>query len=270
MDNKTLTPFFRSLSLAEAWNGDFDLLSAAGMSSEQLKCFMEICKNTPTSTRDIYDFLIGKDPLFRSIYGKGNFIDQEEQFVFPFIVGKKIPEDIMEVVGPIGTQTSKYHQETLQQHVELVMANLVDAGVDESLAAKLAVLHDVGKKYTSATNAVGGVCFYNHAEISAFIAGHWLRKSCDKGLAKEIVAIIYGHMLPFTSWNVEKHWKTGKPVNYRQDFYEQLLCYTDNDTTVADRITSNIDTLAKCDEGVSEFSPIILEKIARGHGFICD
>ena len=270
MENKTLTPYFKKLSLAQAWEGDFRPLSMAGMPPEQLTCLMEICKNAPKSIKASYDFLVDKDPLFRSIYGEGSLIGQEEQFVFPFIVGKKIPEDIKEVVGPIGTQTSKYHQETLQQHAELVAANLIDTGIDKDLAVKLAVLHDIGKKYTSATNAVGGVCFYNHAELSAFIVSHWLRQSCDEKTAKEIVAVIYGHMLPFTSWNVEKHWKTGEPVNYRQDFSGQLLLFMDNDVASADRIMSAIDTFAKCDEGVTEFSSIILEKIARGHDLICN
>ena len=270
MENKTLTPYFRNLPLSEAWEGDFGLLSMAGMPPGQLKCLTDVCKDTPKSTKAVYDFLVDKDPLFRDIYSDGTFIDQEEQFVFPFIVGKKIPEDIKEVVGPIGTQTSKYHQETLQQHVELVVANLIDVGIDEALAVRLAVLHDIGKKYTSATNAVGGVCYYNHAELSAFIAGHWLRQSYDEKSAKEIVAIIYDHMLPFTSWNVERHWKTGEPVNYRQDFYGVLLRYIDNDVAAADRIMSTIDTFAECDEGVAEFSPAILEKIARGHGLICN
>ena len=267
MDNKTLTPYFRNLPLSEAWTGDFGLISMYGMPPGQLECLKEICENTPAS---FYDFLTDKDPLFRSIYSEGTFVGQEEQFVFPFITGKKIPEDIKEIVGPIGTQTSKYHQETLLQHVDLVAANLVDAGIDEALAVKLAVLHDVGKKYTSATNAVGGVCYYGHAEISAFIAGHWLREIYDEKSAKEIVAVIYGHMFPFTSWNVSKHWKTGEPVNYRQDFYEgQLLRYCDGDTAFVNHIMLLIDIFSKCDEGVAEMTPAILEKIARGHALIC-
>ncbi len=269
MENKALTPYFKKISLAEAWEGDFGILSMNGMPPGQLKHFMDICKNVPADARAVYDFLVEKDPLFRDIYGDGIFFNQEEQFVFPFITRKRIPEDVKEVTGPIGTQTSKYHQETLQQHVELVAANLVDSGVDEELAIRLAVLHDVGKKYTSATNKVGGVCFYNHAEISAFIAGYWLRQSLDEKSAKEIVAVIYAHMLPFTSWNVEKHWKAGEPISYRQDFYEVLLRYMDNDVVAVDRIMSTIDVLSKCDEGVAEFSATILGRIARGHSLIC-
>lgn len=254
MENKTLSPYFKNLPLAEAWEGDFGLLSMNGMPPGQLRLLMDICRNVPADTKAIYDFLIEKDPLFRDIYGNGTFINQEEQFVFPFVSGE-IPEGIKEVTGPIWTQTSIYHQETLLQHVELVAAHLIDEGVDEELAVLLAVLHDVGKKYTSATNKVGGVCYYNHAELSAFIAGHWLRASLDKKLAKEIVAVIYAHMLPKISWNVEKHWKTGEPVNFAQDFYGQLLRYCENDEVSADRIFSLIRQFALCDNGVTEFTP---------------
>ena len=270
MENKTLTPYFKNLPLAAAWEGDFGLLSMNGMPPGQLKHLMDICKNVPENAKAIYDFLVEKDPLFRDIYGDGTLINQEEQFVFPFITGKQIPEDIKEVTGPIGTQTSKYHQETLQQHVELVVAYLVDNEVDEELAIQLAVLHDVGKKYASATNNVGGICCYNHAEISAFIAGHWLRASLDEKSAKEIVAVIYAHMLPITSWNTKKHWRTGEPVDYAQDFYGQLLRYCENDKVSADRIFFLICRFAVCDNGVTEFTPAILEYIAKGHALFCD
>lgn len=267
MDNKTLTPYFRNLPLSEAWAGDFGLISTNGMPPGQLQHLKEICENTPDC---IYDFLVEKDPLFRSIYSESAFINQKEQFVFPFITGRAISEDIKEVVGPIGTQTSKYHQENLEQHVALVVANLANAGIDEALATVLALLHDIGKKYTSATNQVGDVCFYNHAEVSAFIVGHWLRnESYNERLAKEIVAVVYGHMFPLNSWNVSKHWKTGELVDFRKDFYEgQLLRYCDGDKAFANHIMSLIDIFAKCDEGVVEFTPAILEKIERGRALI--
>ncbi|MBQ3433110.1 hypothetical protein IJG22_02310 [Candidatus Saccharibacteria bacterium] len=271
MENKTLTHFFRNMTLAEAWEGNFDSLIQAGMPTKQAGLLWDICQSIPESPAAMYEFLVEKDPLFRSIYGIGQFHDGKEIFVFPFIVGKTIPEGIQEVRGPIGTQTSKYHHETIQQHIGLVTVNLVDAGVPKELAVMLAVLHDIGKKYTSATNKVGGICAYNHGEISAFITGHWLRRTFDERKAKEIVAVIYGHMLPLNSWNVTTHWRTGEPVDFRRDFYEgELLSYCDNDTAFADRIMSLIDTFSECDEGVSEFTPIILEKIARGQKLICE
>ena len=271
MENKTLTHFFRNMTLTEAWEGDFSLLIRAGMPAKQVRLLRNICQSVPESLAAIYEFLAEKDPLFRSIYGVGRFHGGLEIFVFPFIVGKTIPENIREVRGPIGTQTSKYHHETIQQHVGLVAANLVDAGVPKELAVMLAVLHDIGKKYTSATNKVGGVCAYNHGEISAFIAGYWLRRMYDERKAKEIVAVVYGHMLPLNSWNATTHWRTGEPVDFRREFYEEeLLSYCDNDSALADRIMSLIDTFSECDEGVSEFTPAILEKIAKGQKLICE
>lgn len=269
MENKTLTPYFSNLTLAEAWEGDFDILAERGMPQNQLEALKDICKKTPNGASDVYDFLTNKDPLFRDIYGNGIFIDQEEQFTFPFIKGKKIPSGFREVVGPIGTQTSKYHKETLTEHVELVAAHLVEHAFGEELARWLATLHDVGKKYTSVTNRVGEVCFCNHAEISAFIAGHWLRQFLNYKSSKEIMAIIYAHMLPSTSWNVTEDWRTGEPVNYAEDFYQELLRFCKNNKVFADHIFSRIYLFSLCDVGVTEFTPAIFEKIAKGHRLIC-
>ena len=269
MDNRTLTPYFRNLSLKQAWEGDFDVLTRAGMLVKQLGLLRDICKTAPESPATIYDFLVKKDPLFRSIYGIGHLHGGEEIFDYPFIVGKKIPEGTKEVSGPIGEQTSKYHRETIQQHVALVAENLVDANVPKDLAVILATLHDIGKKYTTATNKVGDVCFYNHGEVSAFITGYWLRQMYDERRAKGIMAVIYGHMLPY-SWNVTTHWKTGEPVDFRRDFYEgELLPYCYYDVVFAREIMSLITTFSSCDEGVSEFTPVILNKIARGQKLIC-
>ena len=272
MENRTLTPYFGKMSLAQSWEGDYDLLAQAGMPTKQLGFLRDICEDVPTEPATVYNFLVEDDSLFRSIYGSGRFCGScHEFFVYPFVVGKKIPEDIEEVCGPIGIQTSKWHKETIQQHVGLVAANLVDAGISEDLAVTLSVLHDIGKKYTTATNKVGAICAYNHGKVSAFIAGHWLRQIYSRWMAKEIVATIYGHMLPHDTWNVTTHWKTGEPVDYRRDFYEgELLSYCDNDKAFADRIMSLIDIFSECDRGVSEFNPIILERITRGQELICE
>ena len=265
-----LTYFFKGMKLEQAWQGDFDFLANTGMPLEQLQQLQVVCENAPTDAADIYRFLADKDFLFRSIYKKEKNVSREEQFVFPFIKGKTIPDGIKEVVGPIGTQTSKYHHETLQQHAAVVAANLVDVGIEKALAVKLALLHDIGKKYTSATNKIGEVCFYEHAPVSAFIAGYWLRQwPISKRLAKKIVAVIYSHTFPYASWNITKHWKTGEPVDYRRDFYKrQLIGYCSGNTAMADYIMSLIDTFAKCDEGILEFNSVFAEKFIRGYGLI--
>ena len=169
---------------------------------------------------------------------------------------------------PIGTQTSKYHHENLRDHVALVAANLVDAGLSSTLAVQLAVLHDVGKKYTAATNKVGDICYYNHEAVSALIAKYWLRGTASKSTIKQIVAVIYAHLLPLTTWNRTVHWKTGLPCNFRQDFEHELESFYDGNQVDVKRTMELIDTLTKCDEGILEMTPEYAQKIARGRELI--
>ena len=269
MENWTLTPYFRNLPLAAVWEGNFSLLSMAGMPPRQLVYLSDICRDGPRNIKGMYEFLSKDDSLFRDIYGNGYILNLQRMYKYPFVVGKTIPDGVKEVVGPIGTLTSRYHRENLKQHVSIVAANLVDAGMDKTTAALLAVLHDVGKKYTFATNKSGEICNYNHGELSAFIARHWLRKLVGEETAKVLVVTIYGHMLPHNSWNVSTHWRTGEPVDYRRDFCRLLLRFCDGDMAVSSSIMSLIDLLAACDRGVTEFTPDVMNRIARGHALIC-
>ena len=269
MENWTLTPYFRNMPLAAAWEGDFSLLSMAGMPPRQLVYLSDVCRDGPKSIIGMYEFLSKDDSLFHAIYGTGYILNLQHMYKYPFVAEKTIPNGVKEVVGPIGTMTSRYHRENLQQHASIVAANLVDAGMNKTTAALLAVLHDVGKKYTFATNKSGEICNYNHGELSAFIAGHWLRKLIDEETAKVIVATIYGHMLPHNSWNVSTHWRTGEPVNYRRDFFHQLLRFYRKDIVVSNSIMSMIDLFATCDRGVTEFTPGVMNRIERGRALIC-
>ena len=251
-----LTDYLNGMSLEKAWRGDFAQLTEKGMPEWQCQLLRQICENAPADSKAAYDFLAEEDPLFHSIYGDG-VVNGEKTFVFPLIKAAN-PDKVSCVIGPIGTQTSKYHQETVQQHVCMVAANLVDAGFDKDLAVKLAVLHDVGKKYTAATNKVGGVCFYAHAELSAFIAGHWLRQTEDEASAKEIMAIIHGHMNPKTM-----------PAFLDMDYPRKLLAFF-GDPIISAWATGRIEAFSECDEGVTEFNQGIYEKIARGEALICN
>ena len=270
-----LTAYFKNMTLKEAYDAKFETLLKAGMPADLLKDLNDIC-NMSLGVKGAYQFLHIEDKLFTDIYGGGEIgSDGVKRFVYPFVADKKIPDDIREAYGPIGTQTSKWHYETLQQHVALVAANAVDAGIEPKLAVALAVLHDIGKKYTSATNKVGGVCFYNHAQVSAFIATHWLSNwtypmDWDE-MGDEIIVVIYAHMYPHTTWKGTKHWKTGAPVDYRGDFYKELLAFCDGDKERANHFMATVDTFEKCDVGVEAidgFTPEIEQKIKRGEDLI--
>lgn len=271
--NRTLTPFFKGMTLREAWEGDYGPLF--DMPPEQMKLFKNICEKAPEHPAEAYLFLGKVDPLFKFIYEEGACdVSEGRQFVYPFAEGMAIPDHIRKVVGPIGAQTSDYHHENLMDHVAIVAANLASAGIDEQTAVLLAVLHDVGKKYTAATDKTGGLCFNEHATVSAFIAGYWLRSHLEPIYNKYLVAVIYGHLLPYTRWGVNGGRKTGREAEYRQAFFRKLIQFFLNDrsedpTKLAKRVMTTIDILAGCDEGVSSVTPEVERKIKEGKSLLC-
>ena len=268
-----LTEFFNNMSLSDAASAKFETLCDLGMPAKLLQGLHEICSMSLDAV-GAYQFLHAEDNLFTTIYGEGEVgSDGAKRFVFPFVKGKQIPAGISAVSGPIGTQTSKWHQENLQQHAALVAANAVDAGIDPTMAVALAVLHDIGKKYTAATNKFGGVCFYGHAKVSAFIVAHWLKNwthPLSSEMVRDITLVVYAHMFPHDTWNVTTHWKTGEPVDYRGDFYRELQDYLGGDKAEASHIMALIDIFEKCDVGVEDavFSEEIKQQIKRGEDLI--
>ena len=129
-------------------------------------------------------------------------------------------------------------------------------------------MHDLGKKYTSATNKVGQICFYNHAAISALIAKYWLRGTNSQTTVKYIVATIYAHMLPYTDWQRTTDFRTGLPRDFRHEFELQLKDFYDGHPGDIQRTMELIDLLAKCDEGIQEITPEYEQKIASGREII--
>ena len=268
MKNMTLTKFFTDgqfdnrsdcLTLRKTWEGECLLLpKSETLTGEQLNVLNQICGNYPGNASAVYDFLSEKDELFRNIYSESFSVGGEEYFIYPFVEQQVIPDDVVERAGPIGLQTSMYHRESLQEHATLVAANLVDAGVDRQTAAYLAVLHDVGKKYTAATNKKGEISFFNHAPLSAFITGRWLR-SVDERMAKLLVAVIYAHF--------RAHFWKKKPDD-RQKYFGELLAFYDGDEQCAEEVMSLIEKLNVCDEGVTEFTPKFWKKTESGEGII--
>ena len=100
------------------------------------------------------------------------------------------------------------------------------------------------------------------------IAKYWLRGTASKSTIKQIVAVIYAHLLPLTTWNRTVHWKTGLPCNFRQDFEHELESFYDGNQVDVKRTMELIDTLTKCDEGILEMTPEYAQKIARGRELI--
>ena len=126
---------------------------------------------------------------------------------YPFAVpDKKIKDGLKKFSGPIGAQTSTYHQETIREHLCCVTARLSNTeidGLDKQDILLTALLHDAGKKYTAGTNAKrqsdtdphGQLCFYGHEKVSAYITARVLK---DMGYSREkaevLVTAIYNHL----------------------------------------------------------------------------
>ena len=130
--NKTLTKYFGKTSLMRIWHANIDDFTEIP-EDQRLKLYA-ICENRPDNLEEVYNFFDLPDPLFRSIHDEVGIQDGKTQYLYPFIQGAAIPDHIEEVVGTIGTQTSKYHQESLKDHITLVAKNLVDNGLSGTLA----------------------------------------------------------------------------------------------------------------------------------------
>ena len=107
--NKTLTKYFGKTSLMRIWHANIDDFTEIP-ENQRLKLYA-ICENRPDNLEEVYNFFDLPDSLFHSIYDEVGVQDGKTQYLYPFIQGAAIPDHIEEVVGPIGTQTSKYHQQ---------------------------------------------------------------------------------------------------------------------------------------------------------------
>ena len=130
--NKTLTKYFGKTSLMRIWHSSVEDFTEIP-EDQRIKLYA-ICENRPANLEEIYHFLDQPDALFNDIYQEREVRDSVFFYTYPFIHGAAIPDNIEEVIAPIGTQTSKYHHENLRDHVALVAANLVDAGLSSTLA----------------------------------------------------------------------------------------------------------------------------------------
>ena len=257
MQNRTLSKPFEALSLTGAYYGKY--ASLGNMPGKEMELLKRICKNAPKSIAEAYEFLEKKDDLFLYIYDSYAIIGGEEYFVYPFVEARRIPDWLEMEIGPIGVQTSQFHAETLSEHVAMVQVNLEEAGLSKALAGKIAVLHDIGKKYTVATSTLGDLVFYNHAKVSAFIVSHWAKQwDMEEQDIKILVACIYAHMMPFTDWRTRGHRRR------KEGFYKNLVALLDEDECLMHKTKGLIELVSKNDESISEIDDYAIEKIIRG------
>lgn len=243
-----LTSFFGRMTLKQAWENDDSPLIAAGMTKQEKEILDDtVDEITSSSLAEIYGSIEEQDTLFNSIYG---LMDKNCKITYPFVLSiKRLPEGIQPVHDEIGVQTSKYHKETLRQHLCIVAKNLIQGNeVGSKIAAILAVLHDIGKKYTAATNKIGEICFYNHATVSAYLAANWLKLALPEDEAKVTLAAIYGHME--MNEKVIEEFKNFLP----EKDIERAITLTEAlqraDKGITEEITE--EDLAKIDSGESE------------------
>lgn len=235
MDARDFIKYLRGITLKEAYgfarrltgNDEFDSLFKRG--------------GIPWSNRlsDWFNFLDKPDPLTDALYGKPS--KKDGTVLFPFSV--KNPE-FKEHRGRIGDQTSKWHLETLPEHVAMVAVGLTEKGLSEAEACTLAILHDIGKKYTFGTNRRGEVSFYGHEKVGAVIAAihgrclPWVRTSWEH---REIVALIYGHTLTYSLWPIHPEKK--------EEYFKQLVELYGGEESFASQTMQQIELFTTVDVG---------------------
>lgn len=82
-------------------------------------------------------------------------------------------------IESLNIQTSKYHQELLLDHIAIVAHKMYELTVFTSrkqnkIAVAIAILHDLGKKFTVKINQAGEICYWNHEILSAYLARDYM------------------------------------------------------------------------------------------------
>lgn len=174
---------------------------------------------------------------------------------------KHVNSDEVTYFDTLDNQTSKYHQESLMDHIALVARNIAYITNLDLLAVKIAILHDLGKKYTIKINNIGDVCFYNHEHVSALIAKDMIDSKvfiATDEEAKIIFAVIDAHL----------QIKLLKGIAYE--------CFVKGfEEIYGTRALNILLALDKADEGITKDSMIedpdmtnYLEKIKSGYVYI--
>ena len=175
-----------------------------------------------------------EDELTKIIYKKA---DKDGMILFP---QKKRRCKTPPYIWKIWEQTSKYHKETILEHVYMVVAWISkDTENDENMQL-IWLLHDIWKKYTTWTNPKWELCFYNHEKVSAYLAAtiyRWLwfsKKECEP-----YVRIIHDHALPYS----ERTQNEEKKKQYRElygNYITDCICTLNkNDLWITQEDLSN-------------------------------
>ena len=249
---KSFGYYFRNMPLEKVWEGDFKLLAEQGMPTEWVEAFEKVCRMDMSSAQEICEFFSQGDDLVDAIYGEYRVYGKDDVFFFPLVDDASVPKDTEKVCARVGELRSKGSWWDSKEHACLV-ASLHDEEImlrpEESVY--LAAVHDIGKKYTAATKAKDELCFPEHATVSAFIAGHWLRNRRKKEAIpekkqfrisdKEMVAIIYAHMFP-------------KEVeDYRNKFWSELLAFLGGKSLVTSHTMDQIHVFSFCNKDAADF-----------------
>ncbi len=133
-----------------------------------------------------------EDDLTKIIYKKS---DENNLIIFP---QKKLKCDVPPYMWKIWEQTSRYHKETILEHIAMVIAWISRETNNDTNMQLVALLHDAWKKSTTWTNQRGEICFYGHEKVSAYLAATIYRQLWfTKEEAEPYIRIIHDHMLPF-------------------------------------------------------------------------
>ena len=166
----------------------------------------------------------------------------------------------------LNTQTSRYHQEDLMDHIALVTRRVGFTSNLDPLAIKIAILHDLGKKYTVKINPRGDVCYYGHEHISAIIA----KDLIDSGVitvsdkdANTIFAVIDAHLqLKLLKGIALECFIEGFKKLYGEKAYEYLVMLDDADEGVSEEDLSDYAKMCRFNECIKTGYAIIEGMIA--------
>lgn len=165
----------------------------------------------------------------------------------------------------LNLQTSRYHKETVMSHIALVVFNMThnyDYDYDDidELGIAIAILHDLGKKYTIKINNSGDICYYGHEKLSAEIARDVITNINNNIFTDDEVDILY---------NVIKHHLDLKLIKDQDKKETYCLDFTRKYGKRALKYLLMLDT---ADQGIADINDLhskeTLEKIQIGTNII--
>ena len=137
---------------------------------------------------------------------KDMYIGEVISAVYGYCTPKKISEGFLiphtnnsscySIIESLNIQTSKYHKESLLDHIAMVTYRKNEKFENDKLALTIAILHDIGKKFTIKVNNIGDICYYNHELVSSQIAEE-LMLSSNNYSAEEVkicCSVIEAHL----------------------------------------------------------------------------